>query len=93
MVTTTAYISNDVPALTLAGTKKWWSVKMLEQFAVVHLALTAGKAGQILEEVAEAVAVTRGMLSTYTNDHPEFRKVGEGMLTAWESGLSGVRPD
>jgi len=93
VVTTTAYISNDVPALTLAGTKKWWSVKMLKQFAIVHLALTAGKAEQILEEVAEAVAVTRGMLSTYKNDHPEFRKVGEGMLTAWESGLAGVRPD
>jgi serine/threonine-protein kinase HipA len=93
VVTTTAYISKDVPALTLAGTKKWWSVKMLEQFAVVHLALSVGKVGQILEEVAEAVADTRGMLLAYTNDHPEFRKVGEGMLAAWESGLAGVRPD
>lgn len=92
VVTTTAYISKDVPALTLAGTKKWWSAKILEQFAVVHLALTAGKAGQIFEEVAEAVAGTRDMLLTYMNDHPEFRKVGEAMLTAWESGLAGVRP-
>lgn len=92
VVTTTAYISKDVPALTLAGTKKWWSVKMLEQFAVVHLALTAGKVGQIIEEVAEAVAGTRGMLSTYTKDHPEFRKAGEAMLAAWESGLAEGRP-
>jgi len=59
----------------------------------VHLGLSIGKVGQIFEEVAEAVTGTRGMLLAYTNDHPEFRKVGEGMLAAWESGLAGVRPD
>jgi len=91
IVTTTAYISNDVPALSLSGTKKWWTLKMLEQFAVVHLALTSGQARRIVEGVADAVAGTRGLLSEYTNDHPEFREVGEKMLAAWESGLAGVR--
>jgi len=90
VVTTTAYISKDVPALTLAGTKKWWSVKMLEQFAVVHLSLTIGKAGQIVDEVATAVTDTRAMLSAYTKDHPDFSMVGDKMLAAWESGLASV---
>ena len=88
IVTTTAYLRNDIPALSLAGTKKWWSRRMLEKFAVVHLALSAGKAGQILEEVADAVADTRGGLSAYIGDNPEFMEVGDRMLAAWESGLA-----
>jgi serine/threonine-protein kinase HipA len=36
LVTTTVYIQHDVPALTMDGTKKWWSRKTLEQFARVH---------------------------------------------------------
>ena len=90
IVTTTAYLKNDIPALSLAGTKKWWSRKMLEKFAVVHLALPMGKAGQILEEVADAVADTRGGLSAYIGDNPEFVEVGGKMLAAWESGIAEV---
>ncbi len=40
LVSTTVYIKNDVPALTLADTKKWWPQKMLERFAVPHLFLS-----------------------------------------------------
>jgi serine/threonine-protein kinase HipA len=91
VVTTVAYIPKDVPALSLAGTKKWWSWKMLEQFALAHLALTAGMARQIRDEVADAVDGTRGMLSEYSKDHPEFRSIGGEMLAAWESGLASVQ--
>lgn len=91
VVTTVAYIPKDVPALALDGTKKWWSWKMLEKFALTHLGLTAGMARQIREEVADAVNSTMGMLSEYKKDHPEFRSVGEKMLAAWELGLSFAR--
>jgi serine/threonine-protein kinase HipA len=92
IVTTTAYLQNDIPALSLAGTKRWWSRKMLEKFAVVHLALSVGKAGQILEGVADAVADTRGGLAAYIDDNPAFAKVGGRMLAAWESGIAEVLP-
>ena len=88
MVTTVAYIPRDVPALSLAGTKKWWPRKILEKFAVVHLALPVGKVGQIFEEVAEAVNDTRGILTTYMEDHPEFREVGSRMLAAWNESVT-----
>lgn len=87
VVTTVAYLPKDVPALSLAGTKKWWSRNILEKFAVSHLALPVGKIRQTFEEVAETVADTRGMLQAYMEDHPEFREVGERMLAAWETGL------
>lgn len=90
MVTTMAYIPKDVPALSLAGTKKWWPRKMLEKFAIAHLALPVGRVGQIFEEVAEAVTDTRGVLTAYMGDHPEFREVGERMLAAWDEGVFGT---
>ena len=88
MVTTVAYIPKDVPALSLAGTKKWWPRKILEKFALAHLALPVGKVGQIFEEVAEGVNDTRSMLSAYMEEHPEFREVGDRMLAAWNEGVT-----
>lgn len=88
VVTTTAYIPKDVPALTLAGTKKWWPRKILEQFAMVHLALPVKRVGEIIGRVAEAVTGTKKALSVHIAEHPEFSEVGERMLMAWETGLS-----
>jgi serine/threonine-protein kinase HipA len=91
VVTTVAYIPKDVPALALAGTKKWWTRKILEQFAVSHLALPIGKIGHIIDAASEAVVGTRKTLSEYTDYHPEFREIGIRMLSAWETGLSGFQ--
>lgn len=88
LVTTTAYVSKDVPALTLAGTKKWWSRKALEQFAVSQLSLPSRLVHLTFERVADALADTTGMVQTYMADHPEFRKTGERMLVEWENGKS-----
>ncbi len=90
IVTTVAYLDKDVPALTLAGTKKWWPRKMMEKFAVAHLSLPIGRVGQIFEEVAEAVTSTRELLSAYTAEHPEFSDIGEKMLKAWNTGVSDL---
>jgi serine/threonine-protein kinase HipA len=91
VVTTVAYLPKDVPALAMAGTKKWWPRKMLEQFAVAHLSLPVGRVGQIIEQAADAVAGTREDLLAYMSNHPEFQEVGERMLAAWETGLLGVQ--
>lgn len=90
MVTTVAYIPKDVPALSLTGTKKWWSRKVLEKFAVSHLALPVGKIGKIFEEVADGVNDTQVMLSAYVEEHPEFHDVGSRMLAAWNEGVTAT---
>lgn len=87
IVTTVAYLDKDVPALTLAGTKKWWSRKMMEKFAVANLSLTVGRVGQIFEQVAEAVTSTRELLSAYATEHPEFSGIAEKMQKAWNTGV------
>lgn len=86
MVTTVAYIPRDVPALSLTGAKKWWPRKILEKFAVTYLALPVGKIGQIFEEVAAGVNDTRGEITAYMEEHPEFREVGNRMLRIWDEG-------
>ncbi len=90
MVTTVAYIPRDLPALSLAGAKEWWPRKVLEKYAVIHLALPVGKIALIFEEVAEAVNDTGGMLTTYMEDHPEFREVVSRMLAAWNDGVTAT---
>lgn len=90
MVTTVAYIPKDVPALSLTGTKKWWPRKVMEKFAVSHLALPVGKIGQIFDEVADGVNDTQVMLSAYVEEHPEFHDVGSRMLDAWNEGVKAT---
>ncbi len=40
VVCTTAYIQNDIPALLLLGSKKWWGRKYLERFGIQTCGLT-----------------------------------------------------
>lgn len=41
VVTTTVYIKNDIPALHLLGSKKWWKEKQLLRFGIEFCDLTA----------------------------------------------------
>lgn len=90
VVTTTVYIRNDTPALSLAGTKKWWDRKLLERFAVTHLNLSIGETGEIIERMADAIMETRLKIPTYMTDHPEFQATGEAMMAIWEDGVNGL---
>jgi serine/threonine-protein kinase HipA len=90
VVTTTAYIKKDVPALSLAGTKKWWPRKVLDRFAIVHLSLQPSTVADIFSRMSAAVMETRGIIPDYIADHPEFREVGKLMMAAWEEGVIGL---
>ena len=61
---------------------------MLEKLAMMHLVLPVGNIGQIFDEVAEAVAATRGMIVEHAVDQQGFRNVGDQMLAAWDAGVS-----
>ncbi len=89
IVTTVAYLHHDIPALSLAGTKKWWSRKMLERFAMAHLSLPVGEISRTIERLADAVMETRRLIPDYISDHPEFREVGGSMMALWEEGVGG----
>jgi serine/threonine-protein kinase HipA len=87
IVTTTAYLQNDVPALHLAGTKKWWSRKVLERFALQALSLPAKQATQIIDKVAEAVIEAAKLIPPYIRENPDFEEIGSRMLSIWQDGV------
>ncbi|MDI6726422.1 MAG: type II toxin-antitoxin system HipA family toxin [Smithellaceae bacterium] len=88
VVTTTAYITKDVPALALAGTKKWWPRKLLERFAVAHLSLPISTVSHVLSRTVEAVTETRALMPGYMAEHPEFKEIGKRMMAAWDEGVN-----
>lgn len=90
VVTTTAYLTQDVPALSLAGTKKWWPRRMLEQFAVAHLSLPPATITRIIEQMADGVMAASTQLRSYCRKHPEFAEIGGRMTAIWDEGVSGV---
>lgn len=90
IVTTTAYIPKDVPALAIAGTKKWWPRKMLQKFALSHLGIAPGKVNEILDRVADSVLGTRADLTAYMHDHSQFAEVGSRMLAEWEAAVDSL---
>lgn len=55
VVSTTAYIKNDVSALTLMGSRKWWSRKHLLTFGVQHCGLTQAQANALYDECEQAM--------------------------------------
>ncbi|MDP2862038.1 MAG: type II toxin-antitoxin system HipA family toxin [Desulfobacterales bacterium] len=87
IVTTTAYIGKDVPALTIGGTKKWWDRKMLEKFGVAHCGLSVSRIAGIISKSGDAVLNIKPELKRYIKDHPEFSSVGGNMLKAWDAGV------
>jgi serine/threonine-protein kinase HipA len=87
IVTTTAYLQNDVPALHLAGTKKWWPRKVLERFALQALSIPPQKTAQIIARVAEAVIESTKLIPSHILEHSEFGEIGGRMLTIWQEGV------
>lgn len=55
IVCTTAYIQQDIPALTLAGSKKWISRDRLERFGVQACELTTSRASELYGECQQAL--------------------------------------
>lgn len=62
VVSTTAYIANDVSALTLMGSRKWWSTKHLLRFGVDVCGLSLKQAGGLYDECVAALSETAAEL-------------------------------
>ncbi len=91
VVTTTAYIPRDIPALSLGGSKKWWSGAALRTFGISHCGLSSGKIGRIFDAVTAAVMETLVELKRYTDEHPAFRDIAAGMEAEWQSGIETLQ--
>lgn len=91
VVTTNAYLSADMLALTLDGSKRYPTRKKLERFAARHLAMLAPAIDRVFDQVISGVEAAEKELRGYGQRYPAFhRDVGEKMLVCWQQGLASV---
>lgn len=87
IVSTTPYITKDILALMLNGTKRWPKQNALLGFANKHCQLSIDKAKTTMTEVAIGVLQAKIELQDYIAEHADMTIVGNKMLQAWQEGL------
>lgn len=87
LVTTSAYDSGEVPALSLNGRRTWPTEKELVNFGVSACNLDKKRARELRDVCAQAVADTRKDVRARALGLPGFGPVADRMLVAWEVGL------
>lgn len=90
IVTTTAHITTDAPALTLEGRKTWWPGKGMERLAQ-RLALAPTDLAAAIARVQNAIDATVPQLEAMIARYPDtFRETGKRMLVAWAEGKAAI---
>jgi len=89
VVTTTAYVVRDKPALSFMGRKFWPGRKQLVDFGVTDCMLGRSEAEAFYDECARAVVETAEELEAYCEALPEFAPIGKKMLASWRSSRDG----
>ncbi len=87
VVTTTAYIYKDKPALTLDGKKLWFAKDTLVQFGQKHCMLSKKEALQHYKTCLSALVESIGELEKYIVNNTHFEQVGQRMLESWKLSL------
>jgi len=82
IVTTTAYIFKDKPALTLFGKKKWYYEELIE-FGRKYCFLDNAK--DLYDECIEAKNKGIKLLEEHINNNPHFEIIGKRMLDSWQN--------
>lgn len=89
VVNTTFYVTNDIAALTLMGSKKWWSRSFLIRFGVEICDLSMRQANHLYDECIEALndVNKQVQLRLAEEDDPQKRLLLEhltGLMSAAE---------
>ena len=88
LVTTTVYLPNDSMALTLYGSTGWPTATELRKLGEKRAGGSPAKIRRILERIAEAIHETTKEVHHYTQEHPQFARIGQRMLQEWEIGVN-----
>lgn len=87
IVTTTAYLFKDKPALMLEGKKLWYNKETLMQFGVKNCMLTVKEADTIYEKCIVALKETLVDIEAYIEQNPDFEMVGRRMCESFKHSL------
>jgi serine/threonine-protein kinase HipA len=87
IVTTTAYIFKDKPALTLEGKKIWHSKDALVRFGVKSCNLTKTESLSFYGDCVNALKISIKELELYIKENSDFALIGKRMLDSWKLSL------
>lgn len=76
VVSTTVYIKNDVPALHLLGSKKWWSKEFLSRFAIEACDLTKKEIREVFEICEKSLKEVSKEIETRLKHETNQDKIG-----------------
>lgn len=82
VVTTTVYIKNDIPALHLLGSKKWWKEKHLLKFGIEFCDLTAKEVKELYEICINARDEIIEEAKTYKKDE-KLSEFIDNLIEKW----------
>ncbi|MFA6788784.1 MAG: type II toxin-antitoxin system HipA family toxin [Arcobacteraceae bacterium] len=82
VVTTTVYIKNDIPALYLLGSKKWWKEKQLLKFGIEFCDLTAKEVKELYELCVKAKDEIIEEAKSYKKDE-ELSEFIDNLIEKW----------
>ncbi|MEX1214646.1 type II toxin-antitoxin system HipA family toxin [Saccharospirillum sp.] len=79
IVSTVPYLSQDVPALTLAGRKVWWPLSYLVAFGRASCSLSHSEIRNALKTTGKSLQQQAQLIHQYRQTHPSFSEVGTAM--------------
>ena len=82
VVTTTVYIKNDIPALHLLGSKKWWKEKQLLRFGIEFCDLTTKEVKELYEICLKAKDEIIEEAKTYKKDE-QVSEFIDNLIEKW----------
>lgn len=91
IVSTTAYIRSDVPALTLGGTKKWWKLQMLEKYGQTHCGMKPAQTRAVLQRLGVALVDQAQAIENYVQKRPAFNEVGQVIVETFNRSADVIR--
>lgn len=90
IVSTVPYLRHDVPALTLAGKKTWWSPKLLHDFGARFCGLKNATVDAAFKQVRNALSDEIPHITQYIAMRPTFADVGHEMITIFQQSASDI---
>ena len=87
IVTTTAYIYKDKPALIMFGKKIWWGKEELLRFGVEHCYFSKSEAMVHYSSCMNALKESIELLKRAITEDEKFAPIGSKMLASWSISL------
>jgi serine/threonine-protein kinase HipA len=87
VITTTIYITNDIPALRLGDGKMWWREKTYKTFAKQSCGLSNSEYETILHECKDAIIKTKQEIDEYTCEDIEVLEFLKKLKEFWTDEL------